>query len=455
MGGFGGKRPVRFPTMALGADIFAPACGPQRDDRPQHFGGSRFASKSPRGSKVPRLESIPLDHVTEDHLQALIDDKVPESRNLEFKQAGVGGSDNEKREFLKDATALANTAGGTLIYGMAESEGIALSLKALSVKSIDDEILRLQNILLNSVEPILHNVGMKGVPLASGGHVLLVKVPQSWRPPHRVVHSNVNRFFLRHSNGVFEPDTERLREVFNSSLDLERRLEDFREERLGRLEQGQRGLALIGPGKLLIQAVSLSRGQKDYIIPTVQECNSDFLPPLASSTTHRYNFDGLIIHTPLIDGGQTAAYTQIFRDWKIEMARGGFIQPIDGFAVLRASLLVGSILGAVERSIKGMLKHGGMGPFAVMVTVLDLAGSVLGHNPGGFLGDDLIDRDKLKFPTLIIDGSITRAELQQELLPVWDGLWQAYDRQNCSAVRDNNGEWKGIPVGWIQQGAGR
>lgn len=399
---------------------------------------------------MSRLDFISFDEVTEDHLQALIDDKVPESRILEFKQVTVGGSDNDKREFLKDATALANTAGGILIYGLAELEGTASSLKALQVNSIDDEILRLQNILLNSVEPILHNVEMRGVQLASGGHILLVKVPQSWRPPHRVVHGNVNRFFLRHSNGVFEPDTERLREVFNSSLDLERRLEDFRGERLTRLEQGQRGFPLAGPGKLLVQVVSLGRGQADYVIPAVQSCNLDFLPPLASSTTHRYNFDGLLIHVPIINSGYTAAYTQIFRDWKIEMARGRFIQPIDGLVVLRPSLLVGSIFYAVERSIRGMLKHGGMGPFAVMVTVLDLAGSVLGHTADGFQNDDPIDRDELKFPTLIVDGYTTQAKLQEELLPIWDGLWQAYDHQNCTAVRDSAGAWNGIPAGWIQ-----
>jgi predicted HTH transcriptional regulator len=146
---------------------------------------------------VSQLDLIPIGAVRESHLQDLIDGKVPENRTLEFKQAGVGSNDNDKREFLKDVTALANTAGGFLIYGMAENEGVAFELKALSVASIEDEILRLQNILLNSVEPRLSNTEMRGIALANGGHVIVIKVPQSWRPPHRITHGNINRFFLR------------------------------------------------------------------------------------------------------------------------------------------------------------------------------------------------------------------------------------------------------------------
>jgi predicted HTH transcriptional regulator len=95
---------------------------------------------------VSQLEFTPLNDIREQHLQSLIDNNVPESRTLEFKKEAVGANENDKREFLKDTTALANTAGGILIYGMAENDGVAYELKALTVSSsIDDEILRLQS----------------------------------------------------------------------------------------------------------------------------------------------------------------------------------------------------------------------------------------------------------------------------------------------------------------------
>jgi hypothetical protein len=302
---------------------------------------------------------------------------------------------------------------------------------------------------LSAVEPRLANIEMKGVPLAGGGHVLLIKIPQSWRPPHRVTLAKTNRFFLRHSNGVFEPDTEGLRKVFNSDIDREQELERFRAIRLERLQTGARGFAIKGPGKLLVQVVSLARGHPDYVIPPVQECVLDFLPPIIGSSTHRFNFDGLLLYQSPSDG-MTNAYTQIFRDWKIEMACGRIVGQIEGVAILRPSLVVGSILFAVERSIKGILKHGGIGPFAVMVTIVDLAGTVLGATDGGFINNETIDRSTLTFPTLIVDGILTGKEIQRELLPIWDGIWQAYDHRNCSAVRNNDDEWAGVPPRWIQ-----
>ncbi len=398
---------------------------------------------------MSQLDFIPFADIAESHLRDLIENKVPESLTLELKRAIVGTNDNEKREFLKDATALANTAGGFLVYGLAESDGVANELIPLDISSMDEEILRLQSILLNSVEPRLANVEMRGVPLAAGGNVLIVKIPQSWRPPHRVTHGNTNRFYLRQSNSVFQPDTERLRQVFNSSQDTEGRLEGFRDERIERLNTGQRGLTVSGSGKLLTQVVSLARGRPDYAMPPVQQCNLDFLPPITSNSTHRYNFDGLLLYAPGASENITSAYTQIFRDWKIEMARGRFVEQIEGYKLLRGNLLVVSTLYAVERSMKGMLKHGGIGPFAVLVTALDLAGTILQTMQGSYTHADVIDRGQLRFPMLILDGGGDKDKVQRDLLPIWDTLWQAYGYQNCTAARDCNGDWTGFPKGWI------
>jgi hypothetical protein len=61
------------------------------------------------------LRSVPIDSITEDHLQSLIDDQVAELRIIEYKRELPGRSDGEKREFLADVCSFANTAGGDLI----------------------------------------------------------------------------------------------------------------------------------------------------------------------------------------------------------------------------------------------------------------------------------------------------------------------------------------------------
>jgi hypothetical protein len=44
-------------------------------------------------------------------------------------------ADDDKREFLKDVTALANTSGGHVIIGMAAVDGVATSLQPITTPS--------------------------------------------------------------------------------------------------------------------------------------------------------------------------------------------------------------------------------------------------------------------------------------------------------------------------------
>ena len=75
-------------------------------------------------------------------LQALIDDAVSESSEIEFKER-VGTNDEAKREFLADVSSFANAGGGDLLVGIRERKGIATSFTDLAAIEADYEILRL------------------------------------------------------------------------------------------------------------------------------------------------------------------------------------------------------------------------------------------------------------------------------------------------------------------------
>jgi len=54
-------------------------------------------------------------------LKELIRDKIEESFTLEYKSAGALSRDSKaKLEITKDVSAMANSDGGVLIYGLAE-----------------------------------------------------------------------------------------------------------------------------------------------------------------------------------------------------------------------------------------------------------------------------------------------------------------------------------------------
>lgn len=68
--------------------------------------------------------------VTEDDLDRLIRDQALEGRDIEYKLKPPS-FDTEKREFQKDVTALANTDGGYIVFGLREERGIPVSLEGL------------------------------------------------------------------------------------------------------------------------------------------------------------------------------------------------------------------------------------------------------------------------------------------------------------------------------------
>jgi predicted HTH transcriptional regulator len=174
------------------------------------------------------INTISLEQITEQHLNTLIENRVPESRDLEFKRDQIGRDDAAKKEFLKDVSALANTAGGDLIIGMGEVDGVAASLHGIMAVPADDEMRRLEAILQDGLEPRLIGTRIQAVLLTGGGYVLVIRIQASWNAPHRVIYQRSNRFYGRNAAGTYEFGVEQLRAAFLVAPETERRLTDFR-----------------------------------------------------------------------------------------------------------------------------------------------------------------------------------------------------------------------------------
>lgn len=99
-----------------------------------------------------------IETITEEVLSRLVSNGVPESRTLEFKRDLPGGANDDKKEFLADVTAFANTLGGDLIYGIDEAGGIASAADGVVVEDKDAAQLRLEQLLRDGVEPRLASV---------------------------------------------------------------------------------------------------------------------------------------------------------------------------------------------------------------------------------------------------------------------------------------------------------
>jgi predicted HTH transcriptional regulator len=131
----------------------------------------------------------PLDEIDESDLEKLIFDRVAECKTIEYKQALPSKSDDDKREFLADASSFANAAGGHLIYGIREEAGQPVDLCGLPDGTNDDsEILALESSVRNGIAPRLTGVHSKAVSIRGGRVAIVIRIPKSFASPHMVTY---------------------------------------------------------------------------------------------------------------------------------------------------------------------------------------------------------------------------------------------------------------------------
>ena len=117
-------------------------------------------------------------------LQQFINDQVEEGQSLEYKAAeALNKSDKSKLEITKDVSAMANSAGGIIIYGISESgtpnrRHIPENVSPIVRPDFSKEWLEQ---IINNIKPRIDGVRIHPVPLNSGNdHVAyVVEIPQS------------------------------------------------------------------------------------------------------------------------------------------------------------------------------------------------------------------------------------------------------------------------------------
>jgi predicted HTH transcriptional regulator len=156
----------------------------------------------------------PLNQITENDLQDLVTNQVAEGKDIDFKHALCGNSDADTKEVLHDISSFANAAGGDLIYGIEEDQGVATRVIGLVGINPDAEILRLESKIQSSISPRIPNISMLAVPLSSGENVIIIRIPRSWSAPNMVIFKNDSKFFSRNSRGKYQLDVGELRSAF-------------------------------------------------------------------------------------------------------------------------------------------------------------------------------------------------------------------------------------------------
>lgn len=392
------------------------------------------------------ISSIDFDSITEADLAEQVSSGVPEGVFVDYKKEMYGRSDADAKEFLKDISSFANTSGGHLIIGVDETAGTPTGITPISGDP-DLDLQRLENLARDGIEPRISGLRMRTI-VVSGGYVLLLRIPRSWNPPHRVSARNTNRIYGRNSAGAYEFSVEELRVVFTTAASAFDRVRAFRAERLARIDSGEAIVPLArNRGRLVLHLVPTAAfGLNSQIDLAKAYKAQELLRPMNSmGLTPRINFDG---YSSLYHGsdGKCWSYTHVFRNGAIEAVKVRVVSDLDaGHLWIPALDFDRWIFERLPEYLSALQQLDVPPPIILMITLQGVRGARLGVRPQPLDDRPKLERDVLELPESIIERYGTSVDYQRAARPAFDALWNAGGFIRSQHF-DATGEWKPPPA---------
>ena len=389
------------------------------------------------------LQHLRLSEVDEKVLAGLAANGACESRTLEFKEALQVTTDEQKIEFLSDVTALANSDGGDLVFGVRAEKGVAAEVVGLRNFVPDDRIGTLENLLRDSVQPRVSGLQIEARKLENGNHALLVRVGRSYAAPHMVRHKGVTRFCGRNATGKYDLDVQELRSAFLGSEGMADRLKNFRLERINRLVSGRGPVKLISDHLMVVHLLPVVSARPDMRLGTSdleRLAESDLpKPPGIGGCVSSFNMEGLLV-TPSWKMGAYGGYVQVFRSGFIEAVDCQTLDPNGLFGrAIPGTQWERCIVQAFPGYVRALQALNLRTPYVAGIGLLGVRGHTMAVEVGlrgG--GGEVLDRDHLITDEILIE-DVTKPP-GSLLRPLFDQIWNGFGWSR-SMNYNKEGEW--------------
>lgn len=383
------------------------------------------------------ITNLDFETIGERDLDQLKRDEIAEGITLDYKRDAYEPSDEGKRELLKDISSFVNTAGGHIVIGMDEVEGLPTNLIGLDL-DVDAEMQRLENLFRTCLEPRVVGLRMRPVPLANRRRALVIRLPKSWNPPHAAVFKGSRRYFTRNSNGAHEASVDELRAMFTATATLVDRIDAWRRQRQVDIHGGKTPIKLVEP-QLVVHVIPFSAfGAGLSVDPRTM--SGQALPPIFHrDNRHSYNFDGYLT-TSGRDGH--AGYVQVYRNGIVESAAGGISTATERGRTLPAEDVEDQIVTKVEHYLNALRHVEVPPPFAVLLAGVRMHGTAIVPRSAPY-SEPLVPQSEpdMFFQPVIIEDYGSLEDYRQALKPIFDALWNAGGYPGSQSY-GSDGQWR-------------
>ena len=317
-----------------------------------------------------------------------------------------------------------------MVFGMAEHDGVPSALVGLSGIDLDQEILRLEEMIRDGVRPHLPGLELTPVRLSGGDAAIVIRIPKSWNPPHQVIFQKAFRFYGRGSNGKYLLDVDELRSIFSLSEAVSEKIRQFRVHRVTQVIANDTPVSLVFDARRILHLVPLSAFTPGVSVDFSTLLHDGlFVSLMHRGGSMRHNIDGLLAYSPS-GQGMADAYAQLYRNGIIEIVHA--LANSAWHDVLPASFEL-EVVGGVARSWAIFKLVGVSPPVVVMLSFVGVSFSVDQRRGAAF------DRDPLLVPPEAVIQSFEQ-DVPSSLRPLLDATWNAADWPG-SPNFDSSGNW--------------
>jgi hypothetical protein len=379
---------------------------------------------------------------TPEAIASLLRDRVPEGRLYEYKQILPSSSDRDVKEFLADVSSFANSSGGTLLFGIREEGGIPVELSGLKVHDIDAEVLRLDALIRDGVEPRIPGIHIVPIHLESR-LIFALEVPRSWALPHAVVARGHWRFYARNSGGKYPLDVGELRGAFEFSASARERISGIRAARLGAISAGETPVPVEATGKTVLHIIPLNSLDPGFSVdPNDIARRSNLLRPIASPGGNwRYSLEGFLTFNNLYQQATAMCYSLVMRDGVLEALDSGLLSPYHDTLSVPSGAYEHKILEVLPGYLELLQSVGVTAPVTILLSLIDVHGYIMAYDHFMFRQPrSPLGRNEVLLPGVTL--SDFDLPIEQAVRPIFDALWNTFGFER-SFNYDEHGNWTG------------
>lgn len=366
-------------------------------------------------------------------IQRLVDNKISESRSLDYKREINLDKGDSRKEFLYDVTSFINSDGGALVYGISElkdengqNTGLPDEITGIDIDNFDKLTLKIEDLIKTSIEPNIPNVVIK--PLEKNGKkILIIGLPKPFGLPRMVTYNSTNKFYRRRNSGKYLVDIYELNQMFMQNVEIINEVEKFRRERVEKLKKGEFISNFDSQNFTVIHVIPISFFKYNQISLTDDRILNDIttkLKPLGvRDWDYRHNFEGYLIFSHNKVENKVIAFNQIFRNGIIEFITHVFHSEQDAKKYLHLGWLETQVIECVKNAIEKYKEFEIPPPFAVYISITDLInrlveiGGVYNIRHLPFLTNELF------LPNIIINDF--DENIEKQLKNMFDIIWQS------------------------------